>query len=226
MGEGTKIWYLENFNIFKEMSMATMKDVAEKTTMQTANKDQYIYFPDEPSNSVYFLKEGRIKLGSYSKNGKELIKTILNKGELFGELAITGETSRRDFAQALDNNTLVCAMNKEEMIGMMAMNPKMAMSITKLIGLRLQKTERRLNDLLFKDARERVVDLIKELAKEYGRDVGHEILVKHNLTHKDMANLTATSRQTVTSIINELKEKGLIYTERKKMLIRNLGKLM
>ena len=225
MAPETKLWHLENFNLFHGMSMKDMKEVAKKTTMRTAKKDQYIFFPEEPSTAVYFLKEGKVKLGSYSEDGKELIKAILSPGEVFGELSVTGEDTRRDFAQAMDDGVLICTMGRDEMVRMMTVNPIMGMKITKLIGVRLRKTERRLSDLLFKDARTRVIDLIREMAQESGKMIGHEVLVRHNFTHKDMANLTATSRQTVTTILNELKEKDLIYTERKKILIRDLEKL-
>ncbi len=63
------------------------------------------------------------------------------------------------------------------------------------------------------------------MAEKYGKKIGVEVLVKHDLTHQDMANLTATSRQTVTTVLNDLKEKDLIYMERKRFLIRELDKL-
>jgi CRP/FNR family cyclic AMP-dependent transcriptional regulator len=225
MASETKLWHLENINILKGMPMAVMKDMADKLSMKKAEKSQYIYFPDEPSRSIFFLKEGRVKLGAHSEGGKELIKAVLGPGEIFGELAITGEDVRTDYAQALDDNVLICAMDLEQLRDLMAMHPKLGLKVTKLIGLRLRKTERRLHDLMFKDARQRVVGLLKEMAKESGTKIGDEIMVKHHFTHNDFANLTATSRQTVTTILNELKDANLIYMERKKFLIRDLTKL-
>lgn len=225
MASDTKLWHLENINLFKGMPTPMMKEVAEKTKMSVAKKDEYIYFPEEPSQTVHFLKEGKIKLGTYSKEGKELIKAVLGPGEIFGELSITGEVKRSDFAQALDDEVVICTMDREQMVEMMATHPHLGMKVTKLIGLRLRRTERRLNDLMFKDARQRVINLLKEMAEDSGVKVGDEIMVKHHFTHKDFASLTATSRQTVTTILNELKEKDLIYTERKKFLIRDLKNL-
>jgi CRP/FNR family cyclic AMP-dependent transcriptional regulator len=193
--------------------------------MKSAKKGQYIYFPDEPSTTVFFLKEGSIKIGSYSDDGKEITKAILKPGEIFGELSLVGEDIRQDFAQALDNEVKICAMSMSDMEAMMEVNPRLSLNVTKLIGLRLRKTERKLNDLVFKDVRTRIVDFLIDLAKEDGTAVGDEIMIKHKLTHQDIANLTATTRQTVTTVLNELKEKDLIYMERKKFLIRNINKL-
>lgn len=78
---------------------------------------------------------------------------------------------------------------------------------------------------MFKDARTRLVDFIKELANDLGKPVGHEILIKHRLTHQEIANITAISRQKVTTLLNEMKHEDLIHLERKSMLIRDLNVL-
>jgi CRP-like cAMP-binding protein len=85
--------------------------------------------------------------------------------------------------------------------------------------------ERKMESLIFKDARTRIIDLIIQMAEKRGTKIGDEILLKHDLTHQDIANLTATSRQTVTVTLNELKDQDLIYMERKKILIRDIAKL-
>ena len=225
MSTQTKLWYLEKFNLFKAMSMKEMKMVETKAKMMTAERDQYIYFPDDPSTTIYFLKEGRVKIGSHSESGKENIKAILNPGELFGELALVEEGVRSEFAQAMDDNVMICTINMSDMAQMMKMSPKFSLKITKLIGFRLRRLERKVDGLIFKDARTRIIEFIKEMAEKNGVKVGDEIMVKHFLTHKDIASLTASSRQMVTTVLNELRENNLIYFERKKILIRDIDKL-
>ena len=85
--------------------------------------------------------------------------------------------------------------------------------------------ERKMESLIFKDARTRIIDLIVQMAEKHGSKVGDEVLLVHDLTHQDIANLTATSRQTVTVTLNDLRDKNLIYMERKKILIRDIEKL-
>ena len=89
----------------------------------------------------------------------------------------------------------------------------------------MRKVERRLESLVFKDARSRVVEFIREMAEEKGQKVGFETMIKSHLTHKDIASLTGTSRQTVTTILNELKEKNIINFDRRRILIRDMAKL-
>jgi CRP-like cAMP-binding protein len=210
---------LESLSSDEKMKMAEM--IRDKSI----KKGEYIYFPEEASKNIYFLKEGRVKIGSYSDDGKEIIKAILQPGEIFGELSLVGEEKRIDFAQAMDNKVVICSMQMQDMEMMMQKNASLNFKVTKLIGFRLRKVERRLESLIFKDARTRIIEFIKDMAQEQGKKIGSEILVKHFLTHQDIANLTATSRQTVTTVLNDLKEKDLIYMERNKFLIRDIDKL-
>ena len=223
--QNSKLWHLEQINLFKNLSDEELVELDDLTIMKTAEKNQFIYFPKEPSKILFFLKAGRIKIGSYSEDGKEIIKAILYPGEVFGEMGIVGEESRKDFAVAMDSETRMCTLHVDQFKKMMEANSELSLEVTKNIGEKLRNIERRLESLIFKDARERIIDFMKEMAGKYGKKIGVEVLVKHDLTHQDIANLTATSRQTVTPVLNDLKEKDLIYMERKRFLIREIDKL-
>lgn len=189
------------------------------------DKGKYIYFPDDPSKVVFLLKKGKVKIGTYSDDGKEIIKTILEPGEIFGELSIIGQEKRKDFAQALTTDVRFCAIGVEEMKEILLTSPKLNFEITKTIGDRLQKIERRLESLVFKDARQRILEFILTNAQEKGTAVGYGLKFKHDLTHQDIANLTATSRQTVTIVLNELREMELINFDRKSLLVHDTKEL-
>lgn len=194
--------------------------------MKTKNKGTHIYFPNEPSKVIFFLKNGRVKIGSYSEDGKEIIKAIMHPGDMFGEMGLLGQEKRKDFAIAMDDDVRVCTMNAEEILEMMRSNAELSLKITATIGNRLAKVERKFESLIFKDARTRIVDLIREMATDRGRVLaGGEVLLEHSLTHQDIASLTATSRQTVTTVLNELKDKDLINFDRKTILIHEMNKL-
>ncbi len=218
----SKLWYLEQINIFRDLDEKDLNRIDKMTNMRTMEKGKYIFFPDDPSKVVFLLKIGKVKIGSYSNDGKEIIKAILEPGEIFGEMAIMGQETRRDFAQALTNDVRFCAIGAEEMKEMLMSNPQLNFEVTKTIGERLQKVERRLESLVFKDARQRILEFISTNAIERGMKVGYGLKFKHELTHQDIANLTATSRQTVTIILNELREMELINFDRKSILIHDL----
>ena len=180
----SKLWYLEQINIFRDLGPEDLDRVDKISSMKTLEKGKFIYFPEEPSKVVFLLKRGRVKIGTYSDEGKEITKAILEPGEIFGELAIAGQDNRQDFAQVLDNNVKICAIHKEEMLKMLESMPRLSLKMTHLIGLRLQKMERRFESLIFKDARDRIIDFIRDLVLSKGKKVGFEYAVKHKLTHQ------------------------------------------
>ena len=91
MAEKTKLWYLENFNLFKGLSEDKKKELSRITSMRQLNKNEPIYFANDPSTSIFFLKTGRVKIVKYSPDGKENILTLINPGKIFGEMAFMDE---------------------------------------------------------------------------------------------------------------------------------------
>ena len=198
---------------------------SERHKFNYFKKNDFVYFTNEKAKNIYMIANGRIKIGHYNDEGKEVVKAILGEGEIFGELVLTGEEVRTDFAQAMDDNTTVCPVSLEDMQALMVDNKELSFKIYKLIGLRIKKLERKIESLVFKDARTRIIEFLKDAAAWKGKKVGFETMIPTKLTHKDIANLTGTSRQTVTTILNELKESNLIYFDRRKILIRDLEEL-
>ncbi len=214
-------WYLENIDVIGIFCPTKRKQGAhENVAHKTFKKGEYIYLPEESSDKLYFINEGSIKVGTYSEDGKEITKAILGKGEVFGELALIGEGQRRDFAVAQEN-TDTCVVTVEEMRTLMRDHTGIGVFIMNLIGSRLLKMERRLESLVFKDSRTRIVEFLLEMVEESGQRVGYEWVVRKFYTHQEIANLTATSRQTVTTVLNELRNDNLITFNRKRLLVRD-----
>lgn len=224
MTDQTNFWYLENCNIFKALPQAILKEINQHMISCEFNKEAFIYLPEDVSETLYFLREGKVKVANYSEDGREIIKTILQPGEIFGELALFDEGKRNDFAQALDD-VVACKISKKDFENFMTQYPNFSLKVNKLIGFRLLKIERRLESLAFRDARSRIIELLLDFAQEKGEKVGEEVMVKNHLTHQDIANLVATSRQTATGIMNNLRKKNLIHFDRHQILIRDLEAL-
>lgn len=226
MSTNSKIWYFEKIDLYEILCPHKVPHMAEKHVFHHYHKDDFIYFPDDAAEKIYMISEGRVKIGSYTRDGKEIVKAILGHGEIFGELAIAGEDRRSDFAQAMDTKTTVCPMTIEDMEELMSHNKPFSLKVMKIIGFRLKKMERKIESLVFKDARTRIVEFLRDTAYEKGQKVGFETMIKNHLTHKDIASLTGTSRQTVTTVLNELRENNVINFDRRKILIRDMEKLV
>lgn len=88
----TKLWYLENFSLLQVLSKEEIKKLDKLANMINKSKHQVLYFPTDDADTLYMLKKGQVKISRISPEGKEIILAILGPGEIFGELAITGQS--------------------------------------------------------------------------------------------------------------------------------------
>lgn len=219
------MWYLENIDvtgIFCPQKIG--RGEMDRHIHKVYKKGEYIFLPEELADKIFFLTEGSVKIGSYSDSGKEITKAILGKGEVFGESSLIGEEKRRDFAIALEETT-ICAVTLEEMKSLMRDHSALSLFLLRIMGSRMLEMEQRLESLVFKDSRSRVVEFLVQLGQRKGKRVGFETLVPRFMTHQEIANLTATSRQTVTTILNELRNKNILTFNRRRLLIRDMEQL-
>lgn len=216
---------LQRFPLLASLSPAELHELALAAELRTAYKHGFIYLADEPSDYLCLLVQGTIKIGIYSPDGREIIKSIQHPFTMFGELGLTGECRRAEFACAMNQEVKYWVVRVEDFKRLIQQNFQLAQAVMLFLGERLRKAERQWESLILKDVRTRIVEFLKESAGERGRQVGFETLVKHGLTQQDIANLVGASRQTVTAILNELRKSNLIHFNRNSILIRDMDKL-
>lgn len=216
----SKLWYLKHFNLFSTLSHIELQEMSRNTRMEEIKKRRPIYFPGDPSNTVYLLKKGRVKISNTAANGREVTFEILEPGEIFGELEVLQGAPRETIAEALDD-TLICAITREDFDRYLRTHPDMTLKLTKLIGLRLRRIHNRVEDLVFRDVPARLAHLLLELRKTEGVHEGAGIRIRAKLTHQEMANLIGSSRETVSAILGQFREKGFIRMEARSITILN-----
>lgn len=216
-----KHWYLENVNLFKILCPHKYPKYKDEHGFDAYKKSDYIYFKEDAANKVYLIDKGKVKLGYYTEDGEEVVKSILSKGEVFGEKAVLGAEKRNEFAQSLDNTTIICPIPVNTLQEVIRDNAKFSISFYKFINFRIRKLERRLEILLFKDSKTRLQEFINELSDDYGYccDETGDIVIDHPYTQKDIASLIGTSRPTLNILLNELKESGNINFQQKNIRI-------
>ena len=224
MNQQQSYWYLENTDMTELLCPSKLGANKDHLEHKTFRKGEYIFLPGEYADKIFFIMEGRVKIGTYSETGKEITKTIIGNGEVFGELPLAGEEERRNFAIAMENTT-TCVLSVAQIQGLMREHSPLNLFFMKIMGNRMLEMEKRLESLVFKDSRTRVVEYLKELCEKKGQRVGYEWVVRKFLTHQEIANLTATSRQTVTTVLNDLENKNILTYNRRRLLVRDLDAL-
>jgi len=217
-----QIWYLECVNLFKIICPHKYKNYKQCHILSEYTKNDYIYFNEEVSRSVYLVHSGKVKLGYFREDGTEIVKAILGKGEVFGENAYLGEDKRNEFAQAINSKTIICPVSVTTLRALFKDNSSFSLNFYKLINFRIKKLEKRLEILLFKDVRKRTIEFLQELQQDYGKKLlNGDILIKHPYSQKEIACLIGASRPSLNIVLNELKEKDKISFTRKEILIKN-----
>lgn len=224
MTEKSKLWYLENFNLFSSLNKDRMMELNRLISDRTVEGEQPIYFANEPSKTIYFLKTGRVKITKYLADGSEKIIAIINPGEIFGEMAYLDETQRTDYAVTVEPS-MICAVNKNDLASFFEKNPELNLKMTKILGLKLRSFSERIEDLIFKDAHQRVASFILRYAEKNGKKIGDQTFVKPFLKHQNIGELTACSRQTVNYILTDLRSKGIIDFDRSKLIINKVDEM-
>lgn len=222
MAEKTKLWHLKNFNLLDGMDKKSMAEFSKMARMRESAKKDIIYFPDEPSNTIYLLKEGKIKISRITNDGRTTTLDLLGPGEIFGESALLGQDTHTNMAEAMED-AVVCAINKDMFKKMLEKNPKVNRSINKFIGFRMRKIQAHVEDLVFKNAQERIEAFLKRYAKSFGKKMIDGIRVRPFLAHQEIANLTATARQTVNAVLNELVNEEKIEYNRRYFHVKDLS---
>ena len=140
-------------------------------------------------------------------------------------MAVYGEDRRNDYAQAIEKTEL-CALDRQEVVGLMRDVSGFQNFLNKLMGQRVIYTQKRLESLLYKDAKTRVAEYVMEQASKNGRkSLDGAITLRNYLTHQEIANFTGTSRQTVTTVLNQFREANLMDFDRKRIIVRDIDGL-
>lgn len=219
-------WHLENIDVTNILCPNKLgdKERMARHLHRSYTKGETFFVPDDLSDRIFFINEGRVKISTMNEDGKEITKAILGKGEVFGELALVGEERRRDWATALENTT-ACVVTIDELHALMRERSDVNLFFMRIFGARQLEMERRLESLVFRDSRSRVVEFLVQLTQAKGQAVGFEWVIRKPITHQEIANLTATSRQTVTTTLNDLRFKKLLTFNRARLLVRDLEAL-
>lgn len=217
-GVKTKLSHLKKIRLLSGLSDEEIRTLERMTSMESVKKRQFLYRPGDPSEHVFFLKSGRVKVSQLSQDGKEFTLTVLEPGEIFGEVDIFEGTPRDTVAEVLED-AFLCVMKKRDFEVLLKRNHDLTLRLTKMISLRLKKLDRHVRDLLFKDVPARLAHLLFRLSQESGLREAQGIRFTLGITHQEMANLIGSTRETITAILGDFKRRGLISLDGRHVLI-------
>ncbi|MEO7991788.1 MAG: Crp/Fnr family transcriptional regulator [Chryseolinea sp.] len=216
-----KNFYLKTFNLSSNLTEIQLQDLCNSITQKEAKKNQIIYAKGG-EKKVFILISGKVKISEIKSNGDEMIKELILPGDLFGDVMLNYEGPNYEYAEIVSERATYYTINQEQLASMMRSNYALTMNYMSKVSEKFKSLENRYVNMVSKDVKSRLIYCFKEWARKEGRKLGDKIIVKNSLTHNDLANLISTSRQTVTVILNELKESGEISYNRKEIEFSSL----
>jgi len=208
-------WYLRQVDIFEGLDKSQFESLF---IPKTYVKKDVIYSPDDISDKIYYVKNGKIKLSKFSPDGKEIILGIYQTGEVFGEMVIYHSGQRESFAMAIEESE-IWMLRKSHLEKLITQIPELAERLMTIIAQRRYEVEQRLEDVVFRTVDERLASLILVLAKKFGENIGKATRINLRLIHYDLANLIGSTRETTTAVLNQFKRKKLIAIQDKMIII-------
>ena len=219
-----KFWYLKNCDLFERLTPEQLSRLESRSRSKTFERNSLLYLPTDRSDAILLLVSGRVKIYHITGEGKQALLAIIDPGEVFGELAVIDSGQREEFAEAMETSKVVLIPGSEVRL-LMEEHPNVSVSVTKLMGLRRQKVERRLKSLLFRSNRDRLIYLLLELAEKYGQDTAQGVLIGIKLSHQDLASIIGSTRETVTVLLGELQSEGALMIKRRQIVLKLMEQL-
>ncbi|HQU15725.1 MAG: hypothetical protein B7Z66_02880 [Chromatiales bacterium 21-64-14] len=183
-------------------------------------KGDHVFQSGAPGQNVYVLQEGRAKIYKLADSGKEVILWFCFPGEIFGLAEVWRGGQRGVFAQVCSDAQVLC-LRRDDFTQFLEHYPTTAMQVIDLLSCRMRVLSDMLLNLATDDVPARVIKLILRLCARYGKRTDLGIDLDIPLTHQEIADMVGTTRQTVTSVLGELKRLGVVNMEHRRMRIES-----
>ncbi|GCE17441.1 Crp/Fnr family transcriptional regulator [Dictyobacter kobayashii] len=212
-----KISFLAQTAIFRQLSAQDLSAIEQNLTSLLCSPGRILYRPGEQSNTLFFVKNGRIQLYHLSTDGRKLITATLETGACFGEQSLYTPHRYTTFAEAIGPATLYL-LNKAEIDQLLIHHTAVAGALMQLIGQRLADLETQLINTTFKSVTARLSELLLQLADTQAGDFDE--LTVNGFSHEELADRLGVYRETVSTALRELKDARAIQLSRKHIAIR------
>ena len=208
---------------------AALDDDAAKTLLENMVKGRMergdvLFHEGDQGDKLYVIVEGKIKLGRTSADGRENLLAILGPGEMFGELSLFDPGPRTATATAIAE-TQILGLSNEQLQRFITARPYVAGTLLAALARRLRRTNENLADLVFTDVPGRVAKALLDLSRRFGRPVENGVMVAHDLTQEELAQLVGASRETVNKALADFASRGWLKLEARAVLLQDLDRL-
>ena len=218
-----KIELLQSVSLFWDLPKEQLGYIANQMIPKKYNSGEYFFLEDSEGEQCFFVIHGSVKVTRLSKDGREVILAILSEGEFFGEMSLLDGDARSANVIALED-TKVFTLNRQDFLNVIKENPIIAIELIKVLGQRLRKSDRQITSLSLSDAEKRIALCVLRIADEQGTIQRGLVSIIKMPIQQDIANMSGTSRETVSRTLKLFETEGFITRDGRKLIILDYKK--
>ncbi len=210
--------------LFSALDAEAAAALRASMTEKRVPRSGIIFSEGEPGDRMYVVLDGKVKLGQTSPDGRESLLAVLGPGEVFGELSLFDPGPRTATATAI-TDTVVVGLGHGDLRPWLTGRPEVAEALLQALAQRLRRTNEALADLVFSDVPGRVAKQLLDLADKFGQPGPDGVLVHHDLTQEELAQLVGASRETVNKALADFTQRGWIEVNQRQVLLIDMERL-
>lgn len=195
--------------IFDGLTDTDLADLDDRFAMATFRKGELIYSPFDRGDALFLLESGRIRLFRSASDGRQVTLAMLDPGASFGQISVLDEPLHDAYAEAMAD-CVVRILRVADLERAISEHPRMALNLMRSLSERLRTAEDQVEALAFHPVPARLAGKLLELMDRYGRVTPSGIRIDERFTHMQLAEMIGTSRETLTKVLNELRDAGMI----------------
>ncbi len=210
--------------LFSALDAEAASALRASLTETTVARGETLFSEGEPGDRLYVIVDGKVKLGQTSSDGRESLLGVLGPGEMFGELSVFDPGLRTSTAVAL-TDAVVLGLGHDQLRIWLTGRPEVAAALLQALARRLRRTNEAMADLVFSDVPGRVAKALMELGEKFGAVTAEGLMVTHDMTQEELAQLVGASRETVNKALADFAQRGWIRLESRQVLILDVERL-
>lgn len=217
--------YLQENQLFAGLSDDQLREADEFSAMTRCERGKVFFRPEDSPGTVYFLKEGRVRLYRQTSDGKQLTVASLDRGSVFGESALIGQSHAGVYAEAAEE-CILCVMPSANLKDLIARFPQIGLNLLEYVGTRLRRSQELSEEVAYWSVRRRLARLILELDERYGHPtLGGGRIINKTLTQVELADMVGSTRETVAEMLGTLRKQGILGQRRRRIVVEDMAAL-
>ena len=219
-----EIRLLSMVDILGPLSDEEMEDLAKRAPDTFLEQDDTLYSPKEGMERLFILKEGRVQLYEVDQSGEEITLSVVEDGNVFGEMALTGQSLQGLYVRALTPSTVV-SLRREDLEHLIMKKPEVGLRLVRTLAEKLHASEARYADIIGKDVPARLATLILTLVNSEGLVTDESYRIPTHYTHEQLGTMIGCKRVAVSRAFSRLKEAGAVQLKERHIIVKDIDAL-